>query len=77
MAVMIDGLSSVSSPYVVPSAIRSFLIGITSLQADEGATYSASIVLQEISVCNWLFQRIGHLLTVIKYPVLDLTQCGS
>ena len=49
------------------------LIGINYLVDCESAIYSASVVLNAISVCSLLAQEIGKPEYFMTYPVLDLT----
>ena len=51
--------------------------GSCSLHEIDRAMYSASIVLSAVAVCNLLPHDTEQLLSVIIYPVRDLTQCGS
>ena len=50
--------------------------GITCLRAVDNAMYSASEVLEYISVCKVLRQNIGQLAYMMTIPVLDNTLSG-
>jgi len=52
-------------------------MGRRSLADCDMAIYSASVVLNAISVWSLEDQRTGQLAKVITYPVLDLTEMGS
>eukprot|EP00957_Ditylum_brightwellii_P030575 2316244-Ditylum_brightwellii.AAC.1 len=58
------------------SMTKSFT-GRRSLTDCDRASYSAYNVDNEVSVCNFEIQRIGHPAQVKTYPVLDLTQVVS
>ena len=57
--------------------MNKFLIGNSSLHAVHRAMYSASLVDNNISVCNLLNHRIGHPTNWMTHPVRDPTLLGS
>eukprot|EP00957_Ditylum_brightwellii_P173711 13225598-Ditylum_brightwellii.AAC.1 len=53
---------------------KRFINGITSLMACDIAMYSASVVLNDISDCNFDYHSSGQLAYFITYPVLDTNE---
>lgn len=69
--------ASMGSATFVNISYNSFCRGSSSQHPEDRAMYSTSMMLKAIDVWSLLPLVTGQLLTHIRYPIQDLTQCGS